>query len=223
MGAWEKAIASLGPVDGHRAQVSLDADLAAETDEYTGPCPSPARAWAPWVVVTSGVLAVGNAGEAVLNFVERHYQQQRLTAHPPDAAQIRDTLHAIDLLSNVILLAAIAFLVVGVTWSRKRRTKGRIALGGEAAVEPALRRLLPLQYWGMWTALGASFAVTASASSLNHTGMTIHDVIDYRTRVAIGSVGRTVMWACWVLLVVAATRYQTRREARLLATNDTRS
>jgi hypothetical protein len=223
MGAWEKAVASLGPVDGQNAEATSDAGLAAGEDEYTGPCPSPARAWAPWVVVTSGVLAVGNASAAVLNFVERHYQQQRLTGHPPDAAQIRGTLHAIDLLSKVMIIAAIAFIVVGVTWGQKRRTNGRIALGGEAAVEPALRRIVPLPYWGMLTALCASFAVTLSASSLDRAGMTIHDVIDYRTRVAIGSVGRTVMWACWVLVVVAATRYQTRREARVLATNDTRS
>jgi hypothetical protein len=173
--------------------------------------------------VTSGVLAVSNAGEAVLNFVERRYQQQRLTGHPPDAAQIRGTLNAIHSISNVNIIAAIAFLVVGVIWSRKRRTKDRIALGGEAAVEPALRRILPLPFWGMWTALGASFVVTSSASSLNHSGMTIHDVIDYRTRLAIGSVGRTVMWACWVLLVVAATRYQTEREVRVLATKDAQS
>ena len=212
MGTWEQAVASLGPAEGHDAEVRSDAGPTADANEYTGPCPSPARTWAPWVVATCGVLAVGNAGEAVLNFVERHYQQQRLTGHPPDAAQIRGTLNAIHLVSNVVTIAAIVFLVVGVTWSRKRRTKDRLALGGEAAVEPALRRILPLQYWGMWTALGASFAVTLSASSFNHPGMTIHDVIDYRTRVAIGAVGRTVMWACWVLLVVAATRHQTRRE-----------
>ena len=120
-----------------------------------------------------------------------------------------------------MIILAVAFVVVAVAWSRKRRPKDRIESGGEAAVELPLRRILPLAYWGMWTALVASLIVTLSASSLNHAGMTIQDVIDYRTRLAIGAVGRSLLWACWVLLAVAATRYQTRREARLLATKPT--
>ena len=88
-------------------------------------------------------------------------------------------------------------------------------------MELPLRRIFPLAYWGMWTALVASLIVSLSASSLNHAGMTIQDVIDYRTRLAIGAVARSLLWACWVLLADAATRYKTRREARHHATKPT--
>ena len=96
MGAWEKAVASLGPVDGHNAQVSLDADPAAETDEYTGPCPSPARAWAPWVVVTSGVLAVGNAGEAARTMALAHEAREPREIGAVDGLRHIGPAHVVD-------------------------------------------------------------------------------------------------------------------------------
>ena len=139
------------------------------------------------------------------------------TATPPRAfATPSNAIHSVSI---AMIILAIAFAVVAVAWSRKRRPKHRIESGGEAAVELPLRRILPLAYWGMWSALVASLIVTSSASSLNHAGMTIQDVIDYRTRLAIGAVGRSLLWACWVL-AVPRTRYQTRR-GRLLATKPT--
>jgi len=192
---------------------SSDLRTDAEPGTYTGPTPSPARAWAPWVVIASGVAAIANAVVFVLNLVERHDQQQRLTSDPPSAQDIRSTMDSIRTFSMVALIAAAAFLVVGIIWSMRRRPRDRLHLEGESAVEPALRRVLPFPYWAMWTALVISFVVSFSAGEALHAGMTAQDFVDYRTLLAVGAGFRALVWICWVILVVAATRTQSRREA----------
>ncbi len=198
--------ASYGPGVGNRPGFAL-------SDGYAGPRPSPARPWAPWVIATSAAAAFGNAAVCVLNIVERHYQQQRLTSHPPSPQRIHHILNAIRAFTTFDLVAALAFLVVGVTWSIKRRPRTRLKREGEAAVEPALRRVLPLAYGLLFGALIVSIIATTAASSTFHTGMTVSDFVTYRTNLAIGAGARTVMWACWLPLVARATRLQAEREA----------
>ena len=132
---------------------------------YSGPRPSPARVWTPWVLVTASLCGIGNLALLVLNLVERHYQQQRLAGHSPSVARIRDTLSLIHTLATLTLVASIAFLVVGVTWELKRRTRARVARDGETGVEPSLRSVSPTAFWTFWIAFGASFLANEHATS----------------------------------------------------------
>jgi uncharacterized protein DUF2510 len=187
--------------------------VATATSVYTGPRPSPARAWAPWVVVTSSVTAALAAAQCVLNLVERHYQQRRLSASPPSAAQIRHTLDLIQTTRTLSLLSATAFLVVAVVWSFKRRPRARLKAEGESSVEAALWRVAPIVYAVFWAALVIGVIASLSASSAVHPGMTIGEFTSYRTRLALSAGARTIMWLCWIPLVVMATKAQARREA----------
>jgi hypothetical protein len=181
---------------------------------YTGPRPSPAKPWAPWVIATSAILALGNVFTCVLNVIERHNQEQRL--HGADAvvtAHIQHTLTAIRTASTFDLIAASAFVVVGVVWSVKRRPRARLKRDRETAVEPALRTVSPVVYWTFWVTLAASAILAVSATSFSHPGATVQDFITYRTRLAVSAAFRTVMWACWIPLVILSTKLQERREA----------
>ena len=191
---------------------SLDEALIGSAG-YMGPIPSPARAWAPWVIVTAAAAAFGNVIVCVLDLTERHYQQQRLTAHPPSVDRIRHTIQSIHALSSFTLIAAIAFAVVGITWSVKRRSKVRVKQVGERGVEPALRTVLPVVYFTIFAMIAISLLFTMLASSGTHLGMTVHDFVTYRTRLAIGAAARAVGWACWIPLVARATQLQVQREA----------
>ena len=186
---------------------------ARSADGYTGPRPSRARPWAPWVIVTSALASAANAVVCGLNLVERHYQQQRLTDNPPSASRIRHTLNAIHAVTSFELLVGAVFVVVGVVWSLRRRSKLRLKREGEAAVEPALRNVFPVVYWAFWIALVGSVLLTVSASSIFHTGMTVHGYVTYRTRLAESAAARSIMWACWIPLVVRSTKLQSQREA----------
>jgi hypothetical protein len=180
---------------------------------YTGPRPSPARRWAPWVIVASAVLAVANVVMLVLNLIERGYQEQRESGVPPVTTHIRETLdslHSIGVFSSVL---AFAFLILAVTWSMKRRTKVRLARYGEEGVEATLRSVQPTLYWTLWCALGASLVLTLLAQSVVHVGMTVHEFVEYRGYLAAANGTRAVMWGSVIALVVCATRLQDRREA----------
>ena len=179
---------------------------------YSGPRPSRARRWAPWVVAVSAGLALCNVAMLVLNLVERGYQQQRISGSPPPSECIRETLDSLHTIGNVSSVAALAFLVLGVTWSAKRRTRARVAEEGETGVEPRLRSVNPSVYWTFWAALAASFALALVARSKVHVGMTAEDFVGYRSYLAATNGARAVMWASWVALVIFATRLQDRRE-----------
>jgi hypothetical protein len=187
--------------------------VATATSSYTGPRPSPARVWAPWVVVTSSVTAALAATQCWLNLVERHYQQRRLTLSPPSAAQIRHTIDLIHTMRGLSTLSSTAFLVVAVVWSFKRRPRARLKAEGETSVEAALWRVNPIVYGVFWAALAIGLLASLAAGSAVHPGMTIGDFTSYRTRLAFSAGARTVMWLCWIPLVVTATKAQARREA----------
>ena len=198
---------------GTRDSMAPGQDPRSESAAYTGPRPSPARPWAPWVIVTSAASAIGNAAVCVLNLIERHSQQQRLTGTPPSVAHIQHTLNTIHAFTSFDLIASTAFVVAGVVWSLRRRPKTRLKRDGETAVEPALRKVLPVVYWAFWAMLVGSLLLTASAASVVHTGMTIPEVVSYRARLAGSAATRTVMWACWIPLVIRSTQLQKQREA----------
>ena len=187
-------------------------DTVAAVLPYSGPRPSPARAWALWVLVTAAACGLGNAALLVLNLVERHYQQQRLAGHAPSVTRIRDTLSMIHTFANLTLIAALAFGVLAIFWERKRRPRKRVARDGESGVEPPLRTVLPPVYWTFWVAIGASFVVNTVARSHIHDGSTIDDIISYRTYLAVGHGIRILMWTCVFVLVLTATALQDRRE-----------
>ena len=181
--------------------------------DYTGPIPSPAGTWAPWVITTSAVCAFGTAIVCVLDLVERHYQQQRLTARPPSVERIHNTIQTIHAVSNLTFVAAIAFGVVVTIWGVQRRSKARLKQGGESAVEPALRKIDPTPLFHVMCFMpGVSVFLAVLASASTHPGMTIHDVVTYRTLLAVGAAARVVMWVCWIPFVARATRIQAERE-----------
>ena len=97
--------------------------------------------------------------------MERHYQEQRLTAHPPAVEHIRHTIQTIHTLSSFTLIAATAFAVVGITWSVKRRSRARVKQVGERGVEPALRTVLPIVYFTFFAMIAVSLLFTALAGS----------------------------------------------------------
>lgn len=149
----------------------------------------------------------------VFNLRERSLLEQRKAGTLVSAARIREAVATIHDVSNFTLGAAVAFAVVGFTWSIKRRTRSRVARYGEAGVERRLRTVWPVVYWTFWVALGVSLMATLSASSKNHIEMTVDDFISYRGSLATSSAARTLMWACWIPLVARATKLQDRREA----------
>jgi len=189
------------------------AGAAGMVTSYTGPRPSPARVWAPWVILAAAACALGNLVQCALNLTERHYQQRRLTANPPSPDRIRHTISLIHTFSSVTLIGALVFLVVGTTWSVKRRTRARVSQDGEAGVEPRLRDIQPALYWTVWVLIGVSLLITLTAHSLVHPGMTVQNFVTYRTYLAAGNVTRAILWSCWIATVVLATQAQDRREA----------
>src|SRR5262249_42783948 len=147
-----------------------------------------------------------NLALLVLNLVERRYQQQRLTSHPPSPTRIRHTLSMIHTLSILTVVVALVFLAVAVTWSVKRRSRTRVTWDGEAGVEPLLRTVQPVAFWAVWSLLGIAILASLRAHSFVHDGMNVHDFIGYRTSLAVGHAARVVMWSCYAALVVLATQ-----------------
>jgi hypothetical protein len=184
-----------------------------QPDSYIGPRPSPARVWAPFVVVLCAVLALGNVLMLALNLVERGYQEQRASGVAPALSHIRETLDSLHTIGEFTSWLSLAFVVVAVIWSVKRRTKTRLAADGERGVEAHLRSVNPALYILFWCALGASFLLTIQGRSVVHVGMTPADFVDYRTYLAAANAARAVMWGSLAVLVVLATRRQDRREA----------
>jgi len=180
---------------------------------YTGPRPSPARAWAPWVIVVAAACAFGNAALCVLNLIERRYQQRRLTANPVSVARIRHMISLMHSISVALVFAFLAFLVVWISWSTKRRSRLRVSQDGETGVEPRMRDLQPTLYWTEWVLIGVSLLITLIARSLVHPQMTVQQIVTYRTYLAAGNATRLMLWSCLIASVVVATQAQDRREA----------
>jgi hypothetical protein len=179
---------------------------------YTGPIPSPARRWAPWVVVSGLVILVGNAAQFVLNVMERGYQQDREHGVPPSVATVKDTLDQLHRIGGYTTIAVVVFLVLAVIWSRQRSSHARIAQYGVDGVEQSLRSVQPVVNIAFWVALAVSLLATFAASSTAHTSMTVHDYVTYRTYLAVSNAARVLMWWCWITLVLLATRRQDDRE-----------
>ena len=75
-------------------------------------------------------------------------------------------------------------------------------------MEPALRRVFPFPYWAMWTAVVISFVVSFRGGRGGARG---YDGPGFRRlphAARLGAGFRALVWICWVILVVGATRTQ---------------
>ena len=147
---------------------------------YSGPRPSPARRWSPWVIIVAAAAAVGSAAQVVLNLVERHLMQQTESGNPPTVAKVRAAVSAIHTADHLTLVAVFAFLVVGVGWSISRRSRPRLARDGESGVEPSLRSVCAPVYGAFWICVVLSLVLSQVARSSVHVGSTPADFVQYR-------------------------------------------
>jgi hypothetical protein len=149
----------------------------------------------------------------VLNLTERHYQQQRAAGEFVSASSIHDTVSLIRTISTLTLILDGVWLILVIVWSNKRRTRARLAMGGEASVESQLRLIArPLYIAGLAAAL-LSLLVTQAASSAARHATTANDFVHYRTDLAWSHALRIFMWITYALVVIKSTRFQDRREA----------
>jgi hypothetical protein len=183
---------------------------------YTGPRPSPGKRWAPVLVVAMAAAVLTNTVLLGLNVVERHNLQRIKAGHPVSSAFFEDTLSTLNAANRISLVISIAVVVAAIVWATKRRSPGRRREEGEAAVEPALIAVSRVLYTAFWVALAIALFSSEGATSARHTGMTIDDLIGYRTYIAAADLFRAAMWGSYAALVLKATRLQDRRE---LATN----
>jgi hypothetical protein len=179
---------------------------------YTGPRPSEARRFAPWVVLTSGLLAFANVVQAFLNLVERHYQQQVVSGRPPELSTIQDTVSLIRGIGQVMVALSIAFLVTALLWASRRRNRTRLAQFGESAVEPSLWNVSHAVYVVFWASLALSLVFSTWAKSGMYVPPRATDFVHYRTALAGSNAMRAVTWISYIVLVVKATKLQDRRE-----------
>ena len=154
---------------------------------YAGPRPSPARPWAPWVIGGAVVIAVSNAAQCGLNLLERHYQQQRLSPHPPSVDQVRAAVNAVRVLGTLTAIVVLAWLIVAILWSNHRRPRARLRAFGESSVEPALRTVIPAAWWAMWIALAVALIATFVARGIAHPVMNVDDFVRYRGYLALSN------------------------------------
>ena len=180
---------------------------------YTGPRPSPARRWFPFVMVVSAAAALGNGAQLVLNLNERRLQVQRKSAHPPSSATIRRAISAIHTVSGLTTAAVVAFVIVGLIWEFRRRNRSRVARDGESGVEMRLRTVWPSCYVLFFAMIGLSIVTSSLASGTTHTGMSIDDFVRFRTYLAAGAAARMVSWFAFIALAARATSIQDHREA----------
>jgi hypothetical protein len=164
-------------------------------------------------VLTSGLLAFANVAQAFLNVVERHYQQQVVAGRPPEPSTTQDTVGLIRGIGHASVVLSIAFLVTVLLWASKRRDRARLAQLGEAGVEPNLWNVSRVVYILFWASLALSVALSTWAKSGLHVPLRATDFVQYRAALAGSNAMRAVMWICYVVLVVKATKLQDRREA----------
>src|SRR5262249_8757244 len=113
---------------------------------YSGPRPSKARRWAPWVVIGFALVSFGNAVQAVLNLVERGYQQDLAAGKHVDPSSVHDTVKTIQSVGRLTALAAFIAVPVFLVWVYKRRSRKLLRLGGEFATQPRLSVVWPRVY-----------------------------------------------------------------------------
>jgi hypothetical protein len=97
------------------------------------------------LLVASVLVVLCAVASCVLNLVERHKLQRRLTINPPSASSIRDTVNTINIVGRIGLYIGLAAIVLLVIWMVQRRPKQRrIAEGDTAtATEPSLWNTVP--------------------------------------------------------------------------------
>jgi hypothetical protein len=165
------------------------------------------------VIGGSAVIAVSNAAQCGLNLLERHYQQRRLSPHPPSVDQVRAAVNAVRALSTLTAVVVLAWLIVAILWANHRRPRARLRASGESSVEPALRTVIPAAWWAMWIALAVALIATFAARGIAQPAMNVDDFVRYRGYLALSNLGRAVAWMWWALMAARATSLQRERES----------
>ena len=190
--------------------------MAPTVTAYAGSRPAPSHRWAPWLLAVVAALVVLQVVATVVNLWERS-----ILSHPvPTQSQLARThqlLSALKVIGNVTLGFAALFVVLDLTWHVKRRTRTRVQTYGERGVEPRLRSVFPVIYFGMVSAGVAGIVASRVATGRLHLGMTRPDFVNYRTLFALSHALSAVFWVSVVVLVLKAQALQRAREAQPVA------
>jgi hypothetical protein len=180
---------------------------------YTGPRPSPARRWAPWVIATSVGLALCSAVLLVLNLVERDLLDQVASGESSPRSQMHSVLSVIGTTTTVLRVMIVPALIVSVGWAVSRRTRARVSRGGEPSVEPHLLRVWPLGYRVAVATTVLIVLGALRARAIRSSATSAADFVEYRTFLAVVYGLLIVSCVLQVLLVLRATSLQDQREA----------
>ena len=186
---------------------------AEEIITYTGPRPSPARRWVPWLVVVIVVNALASVSLLVTHLIERHLLQRFKAGHSISSALIDDLDSFNNVMSRIGTATTIAFLVLLLVWTYNRRSDRRLKAEGESAVEPPILSVSSRLYIAFWVFVGLTIVTTRIAASSHHARMSIGDFITYRTYLAGADLFRVGVWISFLILVLVATKQQDEREA----------
>ena len=180
---------------------------------YAGPRPSPARPWAPWVIGGAVVIAVSNAAQCGLNLLERHYQQQRLSPHPPSVDQVRAAVNAVRVLGTLTAIVVLAWLIVAILWSNHRRPRARLSRvrGVECRTGVADRDPRRLVGDVDRARRGADRDVRRTRGRAPGDERRRLRPLPRLSRAQ--QPRRAVAWMCWVLMAARATSRQDERES----------
>ncbi|MDQ1521417.1 MAG: hypothetical protein QOI55_2490 [Actinomycetota bacterium] len=190
------------------------------TVPYTGPIPSPASGFAPWVMLTGGFAALGNLVQLFFNLVERHLQQMVKVGTPPASSRVLDTLATLKTANLLTFLAAAAYVVAVIAWRRRRRPRARLHQYGEQAVEPRLRTVSPALFVALLSCVLLSLITRQLASSTIHGTVTPAAVVQYRTMRAGMNFFGMLGWTSAIALAWRATTMQDARELAAVSGND---
>lgn len=185
--------------------------MAPTVTPYTGPRPAPSHRWAPWLLATVAALFVLEVVSAVVNLWERSILSHPVPT-PSQLARTHQLLSTLKVTGRVTLGFVALFVVLDLTWHVKRRTRTRVQTYGERGVEPRLRSVSAVTYFGMMGAGVASIVVSRVANGRLHLGMTRHDFTSYRTLFAISHALSAVLWVSIVVLVLKAQALQRVRD-----------
>ncbi|HEY1738115.1 MAG TPA: hypothetical protein VGI86_05365, partial [Acidimicrobiia bacterium] len=181
---------------------------------YLGPRPSPARRWAPWVVLGALLTVVADLVAMSFELVERHWQQRLAARNSVSSATIRSAVAHIQDAHNVAVGTAIVTLALWLVWATRRRSRKRVAAHGEVGVERPLREVVP---WAVGlvvlTVLASVVCTHIGLGELPPSGRTAADFASYRGWRAASWCCAAATYAALASVVVTATRGQARREA----------
>jgi multisubunit Na+/H+ antiporter MnhB subunit len=180
---------------------------------YTGPRPSPARRWAPMLMVAIVVAVLGSAALLVTHLIERSELQRLKSGHSISRTFIDNHDSFNTLVSRITTAATVVLAVLAFVWTYNRRSSKRLTADGESGVEPPVRSVSSALFMAFWVFVGLAVVSTRIASSYHHTATSISEFIDSRGYLALADLFRVGVWTSFLLIVIKATRQQDEREA----------